>query len=689
MDHMDHMNHMEGHYNTLTVALSLLIAMAASYSALDLAGKIARVTGKSRKIWLAAGSFVMGVGVWSMHFVGMLAFHLDVNVTYNTAITVLSMVFSIGASYVSFQVTAAVQATNKRRAFAGFIMGTGIIAMHYTGMAAIQKPITITYNPFYWLLSALIAYAASYAALYLFLRLRHTAGFSYWKLLCSVIMGIAICGMHYTGMLATNFSLDYTSVTDTTDMMGSSRLVLLIGVAVATFVILIMSAGIMFFDRTVLERMAYYDALTGLLNRHQLINYFETSFIGKETGFLLFVDLDRFKTINDTLGHDVGDLVIKEIAARLRLTVSGDQTVFRLGGDEFLIASSRGNKEVAGRLAGVVLREIRKTLHVSGHDIQLTASVGASLAPEHGTNRTALLKTADMALYQAKQLGRNQYRLFDEELDRKFIRRMELERDLSRAVAEGELFVMYQPKWDAQTDRISGAEALMRWQHPVLGLISPGEFIPIAEETGLIVPMTRWMLKDVCLKRQAWQEQGIAPFRVSVNMSIRVFERGMLQEMVNEALSVSGLSPELLELEITETIAMHDLPDKAKQLQSLRKLGVTVSMDDFGTGYSSLGNLDELPIDVLKIDQSFVRQSAVHSKQAIISTIIAIAGHLNLEVVAEGVETSEQIEFLLSRGCAIMQGYYYGKPMEAAAMEKWIDDMAHGSQKLQEKKAHS
>ncbi|MFB9330709.1 EAL domain-containing protein [Paenibacillus aurantiacus] len=675
------MNHMHGHYNEWIVALSFLIAAAASYSAFDLAGKISRVSGRARTVWLSIGSFIMGAGIWSMHFVGMMAFHLGVNVQYNIWTTAASMVFSIGASFVAFRVTSLTNIPYWRRILAGLYMGVGIVGMHYTGMSAIQKPVIVSYNASMVGVSAAIAVGASYAALFLFGKLRSVQGFSYWKLICSFVMGFAVCGMHYTGMLATNFHMSASDMA-AHHVAGDSppQFLMLITVVMATFLILAISAGVMFFDRTVLERMAYYDALTGLLNRHRLLYYFETSFSGKETGFLLFLDLDRFKNVNDTLGHDAGDIVIKATAERLKQAVSGDQTVFRLGGDEFLVASAKGSKEEALELAANIVRMLRKPMDVEGSEIHLTISVGVSLAPEHGSDRTALLKTADMALYQAKELGRNQYRLFDEEIDRQYIRKMELERDLRKALANGELFVCYQPKWDAKENRLIGLEALMRWRHPELGLISPVEFIPIAEETGLIVPMTRWMLRDVCAQNRNWQKRRMANVRVSVNMSIRVFERGALVQMVHDALESSDLEPSLLELEITESIAMQDVADTVDQLQQLRALGVHVSMDDFGTGYSSLGSLDELPIDVLKIDQSFVRQSAMESKQAIISTIIAIAGHLKLQVVAEGVETQEQIEFLLSRGCSIMQGYYYGKPMDTKSLEQWlIDHQASGN----------
>lgn len=536
-------------------------------------------------------------------------------------------------------------------------------------MSAINKPVTIIYDPLFVGLSILVSFIASYGALYLFRKFRANDGYSKWKLVSAFIMALGICGMHYTGMRASQFAVN--AAHHHNDLVGPQTF-LLAGVAGAILFVLAVTLGAIFFDRNVLERMAYTDSLTGMPNRNQLARYFEDSFSGRESGFLLFIDLDRFKTINDTLGHDAGDLFIKEVAERLTQTTSGDQNVFRLGGDEFLVASNTGTKGEAVRLADHLVSVIKRPYSVLGNEIYMTTSIGISLAPEHGHNRTMLLKAADVAMYRAKSAGKNQYQLFDEETDRMHVRKLELERDLRKALANDELRIYYQPKWDAELNCITGMEALLRWNHPKLGMVSPAEFIPIAEETGLIVSMTRWVLNKVCIQNREWQNRDIVHVCVSVNMSIRVFESGMLCEMVEEALQESKIDPGNLELEITESIAMYDVQDTIRQLQFLKSLGVRVSMDDFGTGYSSLGNLDEIPIDALKIDQMFIRQSAQPSKQAIISTIIAIAMHLKLEVVAEGVETEEQIGFLQSRGCRVMQGYYYGKPMDAEALEAWL-----------------
>ncbi len=665
------MEHLHIHYNIGTVLLSFLIAVLASYSALNLAGKISRSRGTGRTIWLLAGSCVMGCGVWSMHFVGMLASKMTVSVQYDITITILSAFASIFASYIAFHITSKPHVSFWSLALGGFFMGSGIVAMHYIGMAAVRTSATLQYDPFLWTLSALIALATSYVALFLFRKFRNSPDFSRWKLYCSIVMGIAICGMHYTGMAASRF---YHQGGMQAGQDGASpENFLLVGVLIATFFILAVSWVAIFLDRNVLERMAYTDPLTGLPNRHGLGRFFEESFPAVSGGAVLFIDLDRFKAINDTLGHDIGDLLLQEVAGRLLACIGDKQSVFRLGGDEFLIASTEGGEDSSHALAKHILQEVKKAYKIEDNELYITASIGISLAPEHGVDRSSLMKAADTAMYNSKGTGKNKYCLFNEEMGRNLVRKLELERDLRKALHQQEFRVVYQPKWDSVSDRMVGMESLLRWDHPRLGTIAPKEFIPISEETGVIVPITHWMLKEVCLQNQIWQQQGLVRLAVSVNLSIRLFESQTLLDMVKEALEVSGMEAQYLELEITESVAMQDVEDTSAQLRSLRQLGIRIALDDFGTGYSSLGSLDEVPVDTLKIDQSFIRRYELSSKQAIISSIIAIASNLNLEVIAEGVETEQQMEFLKSRGCHVMQGFYYGKPMPAVEISRMLE----------------
>ncbi|MBW5446062.1 EAL domain-containing protein [Cohnella sp. CFH 77786] len=661
---------MHGHYNYWIVLLSFAIAALASYSALNLAAKISRVQGRAKTGWLLLGAFVMGSGVWSMHFIGMMAFHLDIPVNYNVTVTILSMAASIVSSYIAFRITLPQNINWRNFAVGGFFMGIGIVAMHYTGMSAMRMNAMLSYDPLYWTLSALIALAASYAAMLLFIRFRGDPKASWWKGLASVVMGIAICGMHYTGMRAARFWCG-TSVSGQAEP-SEINLFLLIGVAVTTLVILLVSWGAMFLDRHILEKLAYSDSLTGLPNRHEMNRYFEEH-AGKLSGTaVLFIDLDQFKTINDTLGHGVGDKLVQRVGERLQAFLNPDCLVFRIGGDEYLVVLKDSKPGQAEGLAENILEAIKAPYLIEENELYVTASIGISKSPEHGTDRSALLKAADTAMYNAKNAGKNRYCLFDEEMDRSLIRRMTLEKDLRKAVKQREFFIVYQPKWNAQTDRPVGFEALLRWNHGTLGIVPPEEFIPLAEETGLIVPMTRWILEEACRQNKQWIEEGMPELPVSVNLSVRVFLSRSLVDMVGQALLETGLPSRLLELEITESIVLYDLEDIVNQLKPLRDLGVVISMDDFGAGYSSLGSLDRIPIDTLKIDKTFIQESDSASKRAIIGAMIVMATQLQLNVVAEGVEKKEQIDFLSGIGCNVMQGFYYGKPMKPAEFTNWL-----------------
>lgn len=319
--------------------------------------------------------------------------------------------------------------------------------------------------------------------------------------------------------------------------------------------------------------------------------------------------------------------------------------------------------------------------HIDGNELYVTVSIGISIGSVHSSDRTTLLKNADTAMYKAKGLGKNQQCLYDEEMGLQEVRKMELEKDLQRALEMKEFFIVYQPKWNVQSDRLVGFEALLRWKHPRLGVISPQEFIPIAEETGLIIPMTRWTLEEACKQCRVWQDSGVVQ-PVSVNLSVRLFHGDNLLELIQNVLRKADLEPRLLELEITESMVLHDVNDIIRQLGSIRSLGVKVSMDDFGTGYSSIGLLDRIPIDALKLDRQFTNDLDTPSKRAIVNAVVLMAEKLNLDVIAEGVENKEHIDFLTGLGCHVMQGYYYGKPMDIHEIEVWMYDQDHKAEEF-------
>ena len=424
-----------------------------------------------------------------------------------------------------------------------------------------------------------------------------------------------------------------------------------------------------------LEYLANYDGLTGLGNR----NLFYTRLkVGIEKASrhrrqlaVVFVDLDNFKVINDTLGHDVGDVLLSEIAKRIKTCVRQEDVVCRLGGDEFTVYIE--DFEDAQALVGTAQRltqAIAEPCHISGHDIFVTASVGISVYPNDGKTMSELLKNADTAMYKAKEQGKNGFQFFREDMNARAFERLVFVSGLRRALERGEFRVVYQPQVQLADRQVQGAECLLRWSHPDMGEVSPGSFIPVAEETGLIVPIGEWVFREVCRQLGEW---GGACARVSVNVSARQFRQPDLVDMIARCLKEAGLRPETLAVELTESALIEDPENAAATLSRLKDMGLTISLDDFGTGYSSLSYLKRFPIDCLKIDRTFVRDIVTDPDDAaIVTAIITMAQSLKLEVVAEGVESQQQVDFLRARGCLAAQGYFFSKPLPAELAQEWL-----------------
>lgn len=382
---------------------------------------------------------------------------------------------------------------------------------------------------------------------------------------------------------------------------------------------------------------------------------------------VLFMDLDRFKNINDSLGHAAGDAVLQSVAKRLLASIRRSDTVSRRGGDEFVILLSEvTHPQDAATSARQILHSLGAPHPVGGQDLHVLASIGISLYPQDGEDAETLIKNADTAMYHAKESGRNAFRFFNQEMNLKAVDRQLIENTLGRAVERNEFFLHFQPKVDLGSGEIAGAEALIRWQHPERGLILPAEFIPIAEECGLIVQIGRWVLSEACKQARAWQDAGLPFKRVSVNVSAVEFRDKRFVEGVRAILAQTGLKPRYLDLELTEGVLMDDVASTTHVLQALKRMGIHLAVDDFGTGYSSLSYLRQFPIDVLKIDQSFIHQiSGNPYDSAIVSAIIDMGRSLNHRVIAEGIETQEQLNFLQAHGCSEGQGYFFSRPVPA------------------------
>jgi diguanylate cyclase (GGDEF)-like protein/PAS domain S-box-containing protein len=428
-----------------------------------------------------------------------------------------------------------------------------------------------------------------------------------------------------------------------------------------------------------MEHLALFDALTGLANRRLFIERLHNSVLNarrsKTTAALMFLDLDQFKRINDTLGHQAGDQLLLTIADRLQTCVRPQDTVARLGGDEFTILLNEiQDIDKVHSIAKTILSTLKEPIKLGKHEIIVSTSIGITLAPNDSINSDTLMKNADLALYMAKENGRDGYHFFTEALNIRANKLLETENELREAIKRGDFYLNYQPQINLKTGEIASVEALIRWKHPVKGEISPYDFIPVAEETGLIVQIGQWVLQQACKEIQLLNMASGKSLRVAINLSSRQFEDPELVSIVENALSASGLDARNLELEVTESMLMHDMNSAICQLNKIKSTGSTLTIDDFGSGYSSLSYLKSLPVDTLKIDQSFVYDIPEDlNAMEIASAVIAISHKLNLRVVAEGVENIDQRDFLVINGCDYAQGYFFSHPLSCQDLQKFFE----------------
>jgi len=431
------------------------------------------------------------------------------------------------------------------------------------------------------------------------------------------------------------------------------------------------------------EHLAFYDPLTGLANRRLLYDRIKQALVFSardgRMGALLFIDLDNFKTLNDTLGHDMGDLLLQQVAERLTSCVREGDTIARLSGDDFVVMLEELSKQdleaaaQAETIGNKILNIINQPYQLASHQYRCTASIGMALFSDYDQSKEELLKHADIAMYQAKTAGRNALCFFDPQVQASLTTRVALETDLRLALAENQFKLYYQPQV-YRKDKVIGAEVLIRWHHPQRGLVSPLDFIPLAEETGLILPIGQWVLETACAQIKIWERSfHTQHLQLAVNVSAKQFHQADFVEQVCQILRHSGINPERLKLELTETLLLDNIENTILKMMALREVGVRFSMDDFGTGYSSLSFLTQLPLNQLKIDQSFVRNIGVKTTDAVIvQTIIGMGNNLSMEVIAEGVETEEQREFLEQHNCSICQGYLFSKPVPIEQFESLL-----------------
>jgi diguanylate cyclase (GGDEF)-like protein len=666
-------------YNHWLVALSIIVAMLVSYTALRLAARVAANEGHGASIWVGIGAMAMGIGVWSMHFIGMLAFSVPILLAYDIPTTLASLAVAILTSGFALAITSGRRLSTARLGMSAVVMGAGISTMHYLGMGAIAIVPAISYDPLLVATSILIAVSASFVALWLFFRLREGRSLHQWlaRVAGAVVMGLAISGMHYTAMAASRFapgSFCRGGVSFQDSWLAVLIGMFALGILAVTLVTAVYDAHLQSKTRihalrleqanADLQHQATHDVLTGLPNRVLFLDRLGREIAHAErerrTFAVMVVDLDRFKVINDTLGHGAGDQLLIEIARRLSLAVRTVDTVARTGGDEFLVLVTGIHKPAyAAVVAAKLVAELDQSVSISAAEVHTSGSIGISVFPADGTDADSLVAHADEAMYFAKQSGRNSFQFFDAGMSVFSRERLDLERDLRRALPLRQFEVHYQPKIEIASGRTNSVEALLRWRHPTRGLVGAEEFIPLAEESGLMLGIGEWVLREACRQARQWQDEGLPFLRIAVNISPIHFLQPKFLEIVRAALSDHDLEPRYLEIELTETTVMDHAESSVQILEELSRMGVLVSIDDFGTGYSSMSYLRRFPIDKLKIDRSFIHDLTRNSdSSSIVKAIISLAHSLRLKVVAEGVETAQQLEQLRELGCDQFQGFY-------------------------------
>src|SRR5665811_195571 len=762
------------------VLLAALICMVASFTAFHIYASARQSEASKRLGWAFLTGVAAGAGIWATHFVAMLAFNTGLPTAYDPALTLASLLIAISVTAAGFFV-AGQGRSPWLPAIGGVVIGLGIATMHYTGMLAYLTTGTVSWDGDLVLASIALGVLFAVAAVVSF----HTRSRGR-VLTASVLLTVAICSLHFTGMGAAIITPDptiivYPSFMDHTTMAlavaGVTLLVMLSGLAAVLIeqqtaresvvrlhelsdaaaegiivarngeitnvnqwvskltgwtgnemlgkkvfgdllvasqharyapgdltieTLMITAAGEaipvevickpyrsglganeVYAVRNLQERqrseetirhLAHHDSLTGLPNRayirQQLDSVLMDAQAGGQTFAVLCLDLNRFKEVNDLYGHSAGDQVLCSAADRMREALSPNEFIGRVGGDEFLVVQSEGSHpDSAAALATRLIEAFDANFEIDGSLTDVSVSIGIALYPDNGTTAEQILANGDMALYRAKNTGHGGACFFEPDMDLAIRRRRRLAQELRVAIAEDQLELFYQAQVRIPSAKLIGFEALLRWHHPEQGLLSPSEFIPIAEETGLIMPIGEWVLTQACRQAAGWPR----PYKIAVNLSAKQFQDRCLAEVVHRILLETGLSPSRLELEITETALFDNLQRALDTLRRLRALGVSIAMDDFGTGHSSLSSLQAFPFDKIKIDRQFVEQLGRNKKAVmIVRSVLGLGKSLEIPVLAEGVETAQQLEFLSAEDCGEVQGYYFGRPASAAHIRKTL-----------------
>ncbi|KJN29822.1 putative bifunctional diguanylate cyclase/phosphodiesterase [Enterobacter sichuanensis] len=669
-------------WDPVLIAISYLVAFIASFVALDSAGKIPLSSRKAAMFWRMAGGCSLGIGIWSMHFIGMLSMQMPMMMSYDLWLTLASLGVAVAASTTAINIAVTGKKLSPvRLILATTILSAGVVSMHYIGMAALMLNDSILWDWRLVALSVVIAVVASGAALWLAFRLRDKhKGVFIDRLLAALVMGAAISAMHYTGMSAAHFQEMAHTLPG-----GIGELGLSIWVSVTTLCLLGVMLIISLIDshwRTnrltdnlrqlnrQLELQARFDALTGLANRQQMDirmqDCLRSALLSNRQFAVIFLNVDHFKRVNDTWGHNLGDELLITVAQRITARLTREMTLARLGGDAFILLVPECDDDKLNALLNALLGDMRRPLSLCGHTLSTTISAGVSRYPQDGETLHELKLKADAALHHVKEEGRNDWAIYRTEMSTAVPAKPGFLQELSQALERDQFELWYQPTWHAEDKTIHGFEALLRWRHPEQGVLLPNLFIPTLEQTGLIIPVGNWAIEAACRQLHFWTEQGFSQWTLSLNLSPVQFEQQDIFPVVSSMLEKYNLSPSRLILEVTESTALKNLDRSIELLEAFNRAGITVSIDDFGTGYSNLLMLSVLPAKELKIDRSFVTSMLENEKSyKLVETIMSIARTMEMNVVAEGIETEAQQAELTRLGCDYLQGYLFSRPLPA------------------------
>ena len=692
------------------VLLAYIVASAACFATLDMAERHSHSEDPTaHRQWHMLGACCLAGGIWAMHFISMLAFQAPVEVHYDVSLTILSLLIALGVAWVTMHSLDRSQMRAHHFLLSAVLIGLGIILMHFVGMAAMQTGAQQYYQTGLLLVSAALALLTSLAALCLARYLRNGSGTLHqaMKYGASLLIAGGIVATHFTAMSAMTLVIP----ADTALRLPSGDNSLQLGLGIGFITLLISGASIsaaladkklqskehdlrrvsillsqLDQARASLQQAAHYDALTNLVNRRGFNQVFAERLADHQATenrlAVMFLDIDHFKRINDSLGHDAGDELLKVIANHIKAATRNQDLVARLGGDEFCVVTSLNSCDEARHLAQRIMQRMKEPIDLGGRRMVMTTSIGVSIFPDDGNSAEELLKHADLALSQSKDSGRNSLHFFNHNLKTQASFALQLEEELRLALLdERGLCVHYQPIFDMHSGQVAKLEALVRWHHPQHGLLAPDRFIGIAEANGLIIDLDLWVMRHACADLAHLQRHGYGDIKVTVNCSAVTLSHDELPNEVEKALFHAGLGPRNLELEVTENALMGDIQRTVNLLKRVRALGVALSIDDFGTGYSSLAYLKRLPLDVLKIDRTFLQDVPGSQKdREIVQAIIVMAHTLHLQVVSEGVETVEQQAFLEAHGCDYLQGYLLGRPVPLADLRPLLERLQRQSE---------